>query len=175
MTDRLHLKSVRRVPAVPRRLAMAGAGLVLVALYGLCAVWGRPVLDSGAMWPAVVATATVLLAATVLFGRVRRHAVSRLRLEGTMLRGRTLLGEHGVDLAERTAVSVSWDDDVRTIAGLALADDEEQLLASWAGLEALPEAGRCAACSWNANSVARWCCRGCCATPGTSPRCPERR
>ncbi|SFT56047.1 hypothetical protein SAMN05660657_01539 [Geodermatophilus amargosae] len=132
---------VPRVPAGRRRAAMAGTGLLLAVLCGLCAAWGHAVLDSGAMWPAVLVTAVVLLAASGLFSRVRHDVPGRLRLEGTVLIGWTPLGEHGVDLAGVTAVSVGSDAELGGIVSLRLAADHGHLLVPWSRLNALPEAG----------------------------------
>jgi hypothetical protein len=139
VTDRLHQGSVPRVPATRRRLATAGAGLLLVALCGLCAAWGRAVLDTTAVWPAVLVTAAVLLSASWLFHRVREDVPGRLRLDGTVLVGRTLLGEHGVDLARLTAVSAGSDPEVGGIVTVRLTDDTGHLLVSWSRLQTVPE------------------------------------
>jgi hypothetical protein len=131
---------VPRVPARRRRAAMAASGLLLVALCGLCATWGRAVLDSDAMWAAVLVTAAVLPAAGTLHARVRHHGVGRLRLDGTVLSGRTPLGAHGVDLARVTAVSVGRDEDTGRLVTVGLSDPGGHVVVPWSQLEALPEA-----------------------------------
>ncbi len=139
MTHPPHPEGVPRVPAGRRRMATAGAGLLLVVLCGLCAAWGRAVLDSGAMWPAALVTAAVLPAALGLYSRVRHDLPGRLELRGTVLVGRTPLGEHGVDLARVGAVSVGSDPEAGGIVSLRLTAGGEHLVVPWSGLRALPE------------------------------------
>ena len=140
MTDRLHRGEVPRVPGSRRRVATAGAGLLLVAVCGLSAAWGREALETDAVWVAVLVCGTLLTAAFVLFGRVQREVVTRPALQGTVVTGRTPLGRHGVDLARVHAVSVSWDAEERRIVGLGLADDGGRLVVPWSQLEAMPDA-----------------------------------
>ncbi len=139
MTDRPHPGDVPRVPAARRRLATAGAGLLLVALCGLCAAWGRAVLDGAAMWPAAVVSGAVLTAALGLYSRVRLDLPGRLRLAGSVLVGRTPLGEHGVDLARVTAVSVGHDVEAGGLVSVRLTAGEEHLVVPWSRLRGTPE------------------------------------
>ena len=135
-------RGVPRVPAGRRRAALAATGLLLVVLCGLCAAWGRAVLDGDAVWSAALGSAVVLLAASGLFSRVRHDLPSRLRLEGTVLVGRTPLGAHGVDLDRVTAVSAGSDPEPGGIVSVRLVTDEGQLVVPWSGLRALPEVRR---------------------------------
>ncbi len=107
---------------------------------GLCAAGGRAVLDSAAMWPAALVTAVVLPAALTLWSRLRHDLPGRLRLQGTVLVGRSPLGGHGVDLARVTAVSVGSDPEAGGVVSLRLTVGEEHLWSPWSGLRALPEA-----------------------------------
>ena len=140
MTRPPHPDRVPRVPAGRRRLAAAGAGLLLVVLCGLCAAWGRAVLDSAAVWPAVLVTAIVLPAALTMYWRVRHAVPGRLRLQGTVLVGRTPLGDHGVDLARVTAVSAGSDPEAGGIVSLRLTAGDERLVVPWSRLQGMPGA-----------------------------------
>ncbi len=129
-THRPHLARVPRVPAGRHRAAAAGAGLLLAGVCGLCAAWGRAVLDSVATWPAVVVSGAALVAALTLHSRVRHDLPGRLWLRGTVLVGRTPLGGHGVDLARVTAVSVGSDPEPGGIVSLRLTAGDEHSVAA---------------------------------------------
>ena len=68
---------------------------------------------------------------------MRHDLPGRLRLQGTVLVGRTLLGDHGVDLARVTAVSVGSDPELGGIVSLRLTAGEEHLVVPWPRLQAL--------------------------------------
>ncbi|MGY1717313.1 hypothetical protein ACI78R_22850 [Geodermatophilus sp. SYSU D01106] len=139
MTDRLHPGGVPRVPAGRRRLATAGAGLLLVAVCGLAAAWGRATLDTDGVAVAATVSAVLLVVALRLWSRVRREVVTRPVLEGTVLTGRTPLGRHGVDLTRVHAAAVSWDAESRRVVALGLADDGGCAVVPWAQLQAMPD------------------------------------
>ncbi|MGY1733657.1 hypothetical protein ACI798_19285 [Geodermatophilus sp. SYSU D01045] len=148
MTDGVHPRDlagaphVPRVPAGRRRTALAATGLLMALLCGLCAAWTRAALGGGAGWPAAVAALAGLLAAWSLWSRVRQDEAGRLRLEGTVLVGRTLLGEQGVDLARVTAVSAGSDPELGRLVAVRLSDGERHLVVPWSRLDGLPEARR---------------------------------
>ncbi|MGY1833366.1 hypothetical protein ACI8AA_23365 [Geodermatophilus sp. SYSU D01180] len=148
MTDGPRVQDVARTPHVPRvppgrrRAALAATGVLVALLCGLCAASSRAALEGGAGWTAAVAALAGLLAAQSLRSRVRRDEAGRLRLEGTVLVGRTLLGDHGVDLARLTAVSAGWDVDVGRIVSVGLTGGGGHLVVPWSRLDDLPEARR---------------------------------
>ncbi|MGY1780547.1 hypothetical protein [Geodermatophilus sp. SYSU D01036] len=148
MTDGPHLQEagraphVPRVPAARRRAALAATGVLVALLCGLCAVSARAALEGRAGWTAAGAALAGLLAAQSLWPRVRQDRAGRLRLEGTVLVGRTLLGEQGVDLARLTAVSAGRDVDVDQIVSVGLTDGGRHLVVPWSRLDGLPQARR---------------------------------
>ncbi|MGY1728141.1 hypothetical protein ACI79J_14320 [Geodermatophilus sp. SYSU D01062] len=148
MTDGPHLQEAGRAPRVPRvpaarrRAALAATGVLVALLCGLCAASSRAALEGRAGWTAAVAALAGLLAALSLRSRVRRDVAGRLRLEGTVLVGRTLLGDHGVDLARVTAASAGSDPELGGLVAVRLDDGERDLVAPWSRLDGLPEARR---------------------------------